>query len=117
MVDLSGELTLKQLGGLIGRASCFVGVDSVPMHIAAAMETPLVALFGPSKQSIWRPWCTHFEVVSTRPSCQPCGLHGCGNSEFSECIADIQVMDVVKAIDRMLKVSSSNEEQIEVVNK
>src|SRR3970282_2961298 len=56
VVDLSGKLNLKQLAALTAQAKCFVGVDSVPMHIAAAVQTPCVALFGPSNALIWGPW-------------------------------------------------------------
>ena len=41
---------------MIDHARLFIGVDSVPMHMAAALGTPLVALFGPSKLTFWRPW-------------------------------------------------------------
>ena len=116
VVDLSGKLSLKQLGNLIERATCFIGVDSVPMHIAAAMGTPLVALFGPSSQAIWRPWCDHYEIVSTQPSCQPCFQHGCGNSEFSECIANIEVQDVLAAAERMLNKAARHMVKIEAIN-
>lgn len=56
VVSLSGQLSLPQLGALIDEACLFVGVDSVPMHMAAALKTPLVALFGPSKLFHWSPW-------------------------------------------------------------
>ncbi|MGL5419561.1 MAG: putative lipopolysaccharide heptosyltransferase III [Plesiomonas shigelloides] len=54
--SLSGQLTLPQLAALIDRAALFIGVDSVPMHMAAALQTPLIALFGPTKLHFWRPW-------------------------------------------------------------
>jgi heptosyltransferase-3 len=49
--DLSGQLSLKELAALTARARLFVGVDSAPMHIAAAMGTPVVAIFGPVGRS------------------------------------------------------------------
>lgn len=107
-VDLSGRLTLKQLAEVIDRATCFIGVDSVPMHMAAAMDTPLVALFGPSSQDIWRPWCQRYEIVSTRPSCQPCFQHGCADSEFSECISRIEVEQVLRAVERVCGAHDQN---------
>jgi heptosyltransferase-3 len=55
-VDLSGQLTLRELAALTARARLFFGVDSAPMHIAAAMGTPVVALFGPSDEHAWGPW-------------------------------------------------------------
>ncbi|CAI2519609.1 putative lipopolysaccharide heptosyltransferase III [Serratia liquefaciens] len=56
VVSLAGQLTLRQLAALIDHAKLFIGVDSVPMHMAAALQTPCVALFGPSKLVFWRPW-------------------------------------------------------------
>jgi heptosyltransferase-3 len=63
LVSLAGKLTLRQLGALIDHARLFIGVDSVPMHMAAALNTPLVALFGPSKLTFWRPWQAQGEVI------------------------------------------------------
>lgn len=56
VISLAGQLTLRQLAALIDHAKLFVGVDSVPMHMAAALKTPCIALFGPSKLIFWRPW-------------------------------------------------------------
>lgn len=55
-VDMSGALTLKRMSALSTRAALFFGVDSAPMHIAAASGTPVVALFGPSGAFDWGPW-------------------------------------------------------------
>lgn len=55
-VDLSGKLTLKEMASLSRRAVMFFGVDSAPMHIAAAAGTRVVALFGPSGSFDWGPW-------------------------------------------------------------
>ncbi|HYL99241.1 MAG TPA: glycosyltransferase family 9 protein [Blastocatellia bacterium] len=49
-------LTLKELVALLSAASIFVGNDSGPMHIAAAFDRPIVAVFGPSKPGVWHPW-------------------------------------------------------------
>jgi heptosyltransferase-3 len=61
--SLAGQLTLRQLGALIDKAALFIGVDSVPMHMAAALQTPCVALFGPSKLTFWSPWQVKGEVI------------------------------------------------------
>lgn len=60
--SLSGQLTLPQLAALIDNAALFIGVDSVPMHMAAALQTPLIALFGPTKLHFWRPWQANGKV-------------------------------------------------------
>ncbi len=105
VVDLTGALSLKELAALTARARAFVGVDSAPMHIAAAMQTPTVALFGPSGEKHWGPWAVKFRVVaSTRPehSCRPCGLDGCGGSKVSDCLIALPVADVHDALNDLL---------------
>lgn len=99
--SLVGQLSLKELAWCIGKAQLFVGVDSVPMHIAAAMGTPTVALFGPSTQAVWGPWQVDHEIVASRPGCQPCQQRGCGDGGVSQCIQDIAVADVMSAIARL----------------
>jgi heptosyltransferase-3 len=56
VVNLVGRLDLPELAVLIDRAKLFIGVDSVPMHMAAALQTPSVVLFGPSNLQQWSPW-------------------------------------------------------------
>ncbi|MBC8147662.1 MAG: putative lipopolysaccharide heptosyltransferase III [Bacteroidetes bacterium] len=55
-VNLSGKLTLKHLACLSSKARLFFGVDTAPMHMAAATNTPVMALFGASYPVIWGPW-------------------------------------------------------------
>jgi heptosyltransferase-3 len=102
VVDLSGELPLKTLAALTARARRFVGVDSAPMHIAAAMGTPVVALFGPSGEFNWGPWCSRARVVaSSRHSCRPCGRDGCGGGKLSDCLSTLSVESVLQAIESL----------------
>ncbi|WP_174891067.1 putative lipopolysaccharide heptosyltransferase III [Candidatus Hamiltonella defensa] len=56
IVNLVGLLSFSQLAVLIERAQIFIGVDSVAMHMAAALKTPSVVLFGPSNLKQWHPW-------------------------------------------------------------
>ena len=97
-VDLSGQLSLKELGALTARARLFVGVDSAPMHIAAAMGTPVVAIFGPSGDREWGPWGEgHRVVTSLVHPCRPCGRAGCDDSKISECLTTLPVDQVLAA--------------------
>ena len=100
-VDLCGKLNLKQLAALTRQAKCFVGVDSVPMHIASAMRTPVVVLFGPSGDLEWGPWQVKSRVLTSNHSCRPCGLDGCGNGKVSECLTTIPVEEVLGAIKQI----------------
>lgn len=63
VISLAGQLTLPQLAALIDHARLFIGVDSAPMHMAAALNTPCIALFGPTKLKQWRPWGENNQVI------------------------------------------------------
>jgi heptosyltransferase-3 len=107
-LDLSGQLSLKELAALAGEARLFIGVDSAPMHIAAAMRTPAVALFGPSGADLWGPWGTprrgrHQVVASTRHGCRPCGLDGCGGGKVSDCLETLEADRVWQAVSGELQ--------------
>jgi len=103
IVALSRAKTIstKELGALTARARLFVGVDSMPMHLAAAMGTPTVALFGPSGENEWGPWNVERRIVTTVHTCRPCGLDGCGGGKVSECLSFLPV-DAVHAAAREL---------------
>ncbi len=115
-VDLSGAISLKGLGALSRRAAFFFGVDSAPMHIAAAVGSPVVALFGPSGAFDWGPWdngaagslsisadgpLTPYParsgiqrfgrntVIQDTRECVPCGKDGCGGSKKSKCLDEL----------------------------
>jgi heptosyltransferase-3 len=103
VADLTGALSLKELAALTGLARAFAGVDSAPMHIAAAMGTPTLALFGPSSEVAWGPWrVAQRVVVSTQFPCRPCGLDGCGGGKVSECLTTLTVEQVHAALTELL---------------
>jgi len=125
-VDLAGKVSLKQLAALSRRAILFFGVDSAPMHIAAAVNTPVVALFGPSGAFDWGPW-DNLEAakwIEKRPpgenspyplkggvqrfgrnvviqkawDCVPCGKDGCDGSKKSRCLDELTPEEVLDVI-------------------
>ncbi|MGD9786999.1 MAG: putative lipopolysaccharide heptosyltransferase III [Sulfuricellaceae bacterium] len=104
VVDLSGKLSLKQLGALTARAKLFIGVDSAPMHLAAAMGTPTVALFGPSGDIEWGPWMTPNRIITSDHPCRPCGNDGCGGGKMSECLTAISVETVLDSALGLLNI-------------
>jgi len=101
-VNFAGRLSIKELGALTARAQLFVGVDSMPMHLAAAMGTPTVALFGPSGEQEWRPWRVAHRVVTSNHPCRPCGNDGCGGGKVSECLTTLGVEEVWAAARELL---------------
>jgi heptosyltransferase III len=102
VVNLAGKLSVRELGALAARAGVFVGVDSMPMHLASAMGTPVVAIFGPSGDIEWGPWRGNFRVVSSSHSCRPCGMDGCGGGKVSECLMLLPVNAVHEAVRELL---------------
>lgn len=102
IINFAGQLTLKELAALIQKAKLFIGVDSVPMHIASAMQTPTVVLFGPSSENAWSPWMNQAEIITSKHTCRPCGQDGCGNSKVSDCLMEIQSQAVITAIENLL---------------
>jgi heptosyltransferase-3 len=102
IVNLSGQLTLSELAALTAQARLFIGVDSAPMHIAAAMQTPIVVLFGPSGEAEWGPWMVPHRVVSSNHICRPCGRDGCGGGKVSECLTTLPVGQVLAAVHDLL---------------
>ena len=100
--DLSGQLTLREMAALSARARLFFGVDSAPMHIAAAMGTPVVALFGPSDAKVWGPWRVAHRIVTSDHPCRPCGNDGCGGGKVSECLTELSVERVRAALNELL---------------
>jgi heptosyltransferase-3 len=103
-VNLAGQLTIKELGALTARARLFIGVDSMPMHLAAAMGTPTLALFGPSGEAEWGPWNVERRIVTTTHTCRPCGFDGCGGGKVSECLTWLPVDAVHAAARELLKI-------------
>jgi heptosyltransferase-3 len=99
-INLVGRLSLKELGALIARARLFFGMDSAPMHLAAAVNTPAVALFGPSGVFNWGPWGAGHLVIKQDWECLPCGRDGCEGSKISRCLIELIPEEVLKAIEQ-----------------
>jgi heptosyltransferase-3 len=100
-LDLSGKVSLKELGALIQLSSGVVCVDSLPLHMASALKKRVVAIFGPSSDVTWGPWRNPAaQIVSQNFSCRPCYQDGCGGSKVSDCLATLPVEAVLRAFDR-----------------
>jgi heptosyltransferase-3 len=119
VASLAGRITFRELGALISAARLYVGVDSAPMHLAAAVGTPTVAIFGPTGAFNWAPWegidwgytperpaGTRFvgrhAVVQKEMECIPCGQDGCEGTKKSRCMEEISLDEVAEAVDRVL---------------
>ena len=98
------DLTLPEVTALAARARLFVGNDSGIAHIAAAVRTPSVIIFGSSNVAHWRPWTNApAEVVREEMACAPCPGYTCAEFDVPQCIRRIPVERVTDAVARVLE--------------
>jgi len=97
-----GKLSWAQLAKLIRGAKLFVGVDTAAMHLAAACQRPVVAIFGASRDWAWHPWKTPYEVVSPSPEFWPTGEPADVAETLRTIIKKVEVQKVLSACQSML---------------
>ena len=112
-IRLDGKTSLKTLAAVYRRSRVLLSTDSGPMHIAAAVGTPVVALFGPTAP--WRtgPYGEQHQVIRLGLSCSPCFKKRCLTTEYEEraCLRRITVDEVVQALLRKLDAKLAPEPQ------
>lgn len=102
VVNMAGKLSLKELGALIAQSKGLITVDSVPLHMASALKTPTVVLFGPSSEKVWGPWKNpRSQVVAMNYTCRSCNLDGCGGSKVSDCLQSLPLNSVLSALRKV----------------
>lgn len=98
------RLSLPQVINLASRAKIFVGNDSGIAHIAAAVKTPSVVIFGSSNRAHWSPWTdAPNEIVYEEFDCQPCPGYVCEKFGEPRCILSVKKESVIEAIEKVLK--------------
>ncbi len=101
---LAGELDLSELAAVIRRCRALLCNDSGPMHIATALDTPVVAIFGPTHPRLgFAPMGKHDVVLTANRPCSPCSLHGERACRFSHrrCMEEISPDRVISEIVRL----------------
>ncbi len=98
------DLTLPEITALASKASIFVGNDSGIAHIAAAVQTPTVVIFGSSNRNHWCPWTdAPNEIVFEEFGCQPCPGYECAEFGEPRCILSVPTNAVIKAIKNVME--------------
>ena len=110
VIDLAGKTNLRELMALIKECNVFLTNDSGPMHIAAALGTPLVALFGSTSDIKTGPYNLKGKVIHKHVECSPCYKRVCP-IDF-RCMKRIEVDEVTQAIRQTLKEYSSDKQKI-----
>lgn len=95
------DLTLWELAALIKMSALMVCNDSGPMHMAGVLDTPVVAIFGPSDPALWGPVGQRKMVVTCEPmECQPCDQNNCIH-EGDHCTSRIELSETQRAVERL----------------
>ncbi|HWF62329.1 MAG TPA: lipopolysaccharide heptosyltransferase II [Nitrospira sp.] len=100
-IDLSGDIPLGYLLALLSKATVMITNDSGPMHIAAALGVPVVAIFGPTSAARTGPYGGGYQVLTSRIPCSPCFSRVCRHNPELEClhlIKPTQVIDVIRPL-------------------
>ena len=97
--NAAGELTLRHLMAVLAQSKLLITNDSGPMHIAAAMGTPTVAIFGSTDPVNTAPWSDRAVVVQHRVPCSPCHQRTCPIDH--RCMTGVTAVMVMEAVQRM----------------
>lgn len=92
---LTGKLSLMELAAVLRHCAVFVTNDSGPMHVATAMDVPVVTMFGASPVPGFYPYNTSSVLLKTPSECHPCGEHKCPRGTL-ECMTKISVETVLQ---------------------
>lgn len=121
-VNLSGRLSLAEVGFLISRAHVYAGPDTVVTHMAAALGVPTAALYGPTNPAKWGPWprgyggalspyprrgsrkVNNVTLLQGPGDCVPCHEEGCGRhiESYSDCLLRLPASRVMEALQEAL---------------
>lgn len=107
-LDLVGKVSLLQLGAVLKRCAALVSGDTGPMHLATAVKTPVVALFGAIDPKRTGPVGEgHLVIRHEEVECVPCVAKECTNPSYLECMERISVDEVFNAVSEMLNQKGS----------
>lgn len=95
-----GQTTAGELTALIKKCNVFITPDSAPMHIAAAVNTPFIALFGPTDPKRHLPPANKFIFIKKDLRCSPCYKPRCRDVQ---CMEQIKVEEVLEAVEKLLR--------------
>ncbi|MFH1665314.1 MAG: glycosyltransferase family 9 protein, partial [Candidatus Omnitrophota bacterium] len=100
--DICCKTSVSALGELMRRSDLVITNDSAPLHVASAVNTPTVAVFGPSDEKKYGPLAGRSRVIKPRVPCRPCGKALCSPGPDEGCITLIGVDEVFEAAREIL---------------
>jgi len=96
-------LSLARFVALASLCRVYVGNDTGTTHIAAALEKPIVVVFGSSDSTVWYPWGVDFELVKSDLPCIPCPGYSCSQYDEPVCIQTVPVDRVYAAVKKLME--------------
>ena len=102
VINLCGRLTPRESAACLALSHLFLGHDSGPMHLAAAVQTPCVAIFAARNlPRVWYPFGAHHHVIYHNVECAGCQLEIC-EVERKRCLTSVRVAEVLAAVRQVL---------------
>jgi heptosyltransferase-3 len=106
---LTKNFTLIDTAALYERADLVLTIDSMSTHLASAVKTHVISIFGPTNEKIWGPWKGKNKVIGLTSldaemfACRPCGKDGCEGTKISQCLVQLDPKMVTNQALLMLK--------------
>lgn len=100
--EVASGQDVEELAALLSLCSCYLGNDSGVTHLAAAVGTPTVALFGPTDPSVWGPRGRRVAVLRGEVECAPCSRGTALECRARSCLETVTVEQVLEAVAAML---------------
>jgi len=105
----AGQTNIRQAAALIEKSDLIVCNDSGLMHVAVAVNTPVVAIYGPTDYTRTAPFGKKHKIIRKELECSPCfklnGSTAVENCKYKyKCLLDINVSEVINVIKKQLKV-------------
>ena len=106
---LTHNFSLQDTAALYSLADLVLTIDSMSTHLASAVKTPVISIFGPTNEKNWGPWKGKYQVIGLSAqdadmfACRPCGMDGCEGSKISQCLVQMDPQKVIRQAIGMLR--------------
>ena len=106
ITNLCGKSSIGEAVDVIAAAKCIVANDSGLMHVAGAVRTPIVGIYGPTSPKVYPPLSESKEILWRNTLCSPCYLNQCPYGHHA-CMVDITPQEILEKLTSLINASSS----------
>ena len=107
IVNMAGKTSIMEMACMLKLACMVISIDTSAVHIATAVETPTVSIFGPSSTKNWAPKGGRHRVITHSMSCIPCSKKGCNDTEAVPCLHELSPKLICEEIDTHMQACCS----------